>query len=319
MMARIYADRVMQQSNSTGVGDFTLAGLVAGFQIFNVVMAVGDTFDYAIYAVDGSGVPTGAWETGRGTYSAANTLTRTTIQASSQGGGAPTNFAAGSKYVLLTENASSIVALAAGGGSAGAAAPSVLSQAPVYARSNSGGTIALATAPTVGHSMMLMHIGATNGPGVPAGWSTLALVTETSGFPTGQKFWLASKLVLAGETGSVTFGGTDFGNLALFELDKANLVDVVPINPNSGGTFTVMPPNPRWGSGLRFFAAEHDQSDTLTFSAVAGMTVLNVYGGSSNHRASLAQLDPTFYDSFQVVSGGTFTNPGFVSFSFGKI
>lgn len=207
----------------------------------------------------------------------------------------------------------------AAGGGGGAGAPSVLLQA-AYARSSTGGTIALGVAPTVGNIMILMHIGASNGPPIPAGWSALAYLTETQGFATGQKFWLASKFVLAGETGSVNYGGTDFGNLALFELDKANLVDVVGLGIPAGAPFPAMPVNPKWGAGLRFFVAEHDQSDDLTFAAVTGMTVLNVYGGSSNHRGSLAKLDPAFYGNIQLQSSSaSLTYPCIVSFSFGKI
>lgn len=103
-MARIYFDRVLDTSTTTGTGALTLAGPVDGFRRFSDVAATGDTFDYTIVAVDVNGVPTGAWECGRGTYSSANTLTRTTVQASSNAGAA-VSFGAGTKYVMLTENA----------------------------------------------------------------------------------------------------------------------------------------------------------------------------------------------------------------------
>ena len=114
-MARIYADRVMETSTSTGTGNITLAGAATGHRAFSAVCVVGDTFDYAIAAVDGNGTPTGAWETGRGTYSAAGTLTRTTVQASSNSNNA-VNFAAGSKLVFLSANASSSIPDTAGKG-----------------------------------------------------------------------------------------------------------------------------------------------------------------------------------------------------------
>lgn len=100
-MPRISEDRVLETSTTTGTGDFTLAGAVTGFRAFSAVMtSPSDTCYYGIEAVDGSGVPTGEWETGLGTYSAANTLTRTTVLESSNGGAA-VNFSAGTKRVFI--------------------------------------------------------------------------------------------------------------------------------------------------------------------------------------------------------------------------
>lgn len=103
-MAHIVADRVYETSTSTGTGAFTLAGAALGFRTAASVCSVGDTFFYAIQAVDAGGAPSGAWECGLGTYSSANTLTRTTVTASSNAGAA-VNFAAGSKQVFLTVTA----------------------------------------------------------------------------------------------------------------------------------------------------------------------------------------------------------------------
>lgn len=100
----ILADRVLETSTTTGTGNFTLAGAVAGYRAFSAVCATGDTFSYTIYGVDGSGVPTGEWEVGLGTYSGANTLTRTTVQSSSNANAA-VNFSAGTKQVALTISA----------------------------------------------------------------------------------------------------------------------------------------------------------------------------------------------------------------------
>lgn len=113
-MARVHADRVMELTTTTGSGDITLAAAVIGFQRFSDVCAIGDTFDYSIFAVDGAGAPTGDWETGQGTYSAANTLTRTTMHESSTG--STVNFGSGLKYVILSHNAASV---ASGGGGSG--------------------------------------------------------------------------------------------------------------------------------------------------------------------------------------------------------
>ena len=100
-MAHITKARVLETSTTTGTGDFTLAGAVAGYRAFSAVCSTGDTVYYAIAAVDASGVPTGEWETGFGTYSASNTLTRTTVEESSNSNAA-VNFSAGTKRVSMT-------------------------------------------------------------------------------------------------------------------------------------------------------------------------------------------------------------------------
>lgn len=99
-MPYIVADRVAELSTTEGVGAFTLLGGVAGFRSFASAMAVADTCPYFIEALDANNVPSGAYEYGRGTYSAANTLTRTTVLGSSNGGAA-VNFAAGNKLVSI--------------------------------------------------------------------------------------------------------------------------------------------------------------------------------------------------------------------------
>ena len=132
-MARIYADRVMETTTSTGTGNITLAGALVGFRAFSDVATTGDIFDYAIFAVDADGAPTGQWETGRGTYSAANTLTRTTFQASSTG--SAVSFSAGTKYAILSENGASL-----SGGSSAYDAPPTKPAASDFIQLNFAGT-----------------------------------------------------------------------------------------------------------------------------------------------------------------------------------
>lgn len=99
-MALVVADRVLESSTTTGTGAFTLTAAYTGYRRFSAVCSVADTLPYCIEAIDGNGNPSGDWETGLGTYSSANTLTRTTPAASSNAGAA-VNFAAGSKRVSL--------------------------------------------------------------------------------------------------------------------------------------------------------------------------------------------------------------------------
>ena len=99
-MSLVYADRVQETSTTTGTGTYTLAGAVTGFQGFS---AVGDanTCYYCAQEVDVNGNPSGGWEVGLGTYTAAGgLLARTTILASSNGGAA-VNWAAGTRRIFV--------------------------------------------------------------------------------------------------------------------------------------------------------------------------------------------------------------------------
>lgn len=101
------ADRVKETTITTSTGPLALTGAMTGYRAFSSVCAVADTCNYALQAVDANGVPTGDWEVGQGTYSAANTLTRTTILSSSNAGAA-VNLAAGTKQVWIDYPAAAI-------------------------------------------------------------------------------------------------------------------------------------------------------------------------------------------------------------------
>lgn len=96
-MADVFRDRVQETSTTTGTGNFTLAGAVDRYQRFSAVCSNGDTFGYFIEGAPG----TGEWETGYGTYSATDTLVRTDVVDSSNGGAA-VSFSAGTKHVGMT-------------------------------------------------------------------------------------------------------------------------------------------------------------------------------------------------------------------------
>lgn len=97
-MALKLADRVRETTTTTGTGSISLLGAVTGFVAFSSVLSNADTTYYAIIgSVD--------WEVGIGTYvSASNTLQRTTVLASSNGGSL-VSFASGTKNVILTQPA----------------------------------------------------------------------------------------------------------------------------------------------------------------------------------------------------------------------
>ena len=102
-MALVIADRVRETSTTTGTGSFTLVGAYTGFQTFSAAIGNGNSTYYTI-----ANVVTGEWEVGIGSYtSSTNTLSRTTVLASSNSGSA-VNFTAGAKDVFVTQPAEQI-------------------------------------------------------------------------------------------------------------------------------------------------------------------------------------------------------------------
>jgi hypothetical protein len=102
-MAYIVADRVKETTTVTGTGPATLAGAASGYRSFASQLSIGDTCAYVIVNSNAS-----EWETGIGTYSAVNTLTRTTVQASTNANAAVV-FTAGVKDVFMGPTADSLV------------------------------------------------------------------------------------------------------------------------------------------------------------------------------------------------------------------
>jgi hypothetical protein len=97
-MALVTGDRVRDTSTTTGTGALTVSGTApTGYRTFSAVCATNDTFLYFI-----SHQTANEWECGLATYSAANTVTRTTVLASSNAGSA-VSLSAGTKDVVLTQ------------------------------------------------------------------------------------------------------------------------------------------------------------------------------------------------------------------------
>lgn len=99
------ADRVRETSTTTGTGNFTLAGAVAGFRTFASALSVSDTTMYAIVHQSLT-----EWEVGIGTLSGSTTLARTTVLASSNAGSL-VNFSVGTKDAFVTPPAGAPVTL----------------------------------------------------------------------------------------------------------------------------------------------------------------------------------------------------------------
>jgi hypothetical protein len=95
-MALVLKDRVKETTATTGTGAIALGGAVDNFQAFSAVLSDTDTTYYAVIDVTNSD-----FEVGLGTYaSGGNTLARTTVLESSNGGSA-VNFSAGTKNVFM--------------------------------------------------------------------------------------------------------------------------------------------------------------------------------------------------------------------------
>ena len=101
-MPHVYADRVLQYTDTFSSTDFTLPGVVtAGFRRFASVMSVGDTCFYCAQNVDAFGALGSEWEVGLGTLGT-NLLTRTTVYSNSAGTTVPLAFTGPGIEVAMT-------------------------------------------------------------------------------------------------------------------------------------------------------------------------------------------------------------------------
>jgi hypothetical protein len=94
------ADRVHETTTVAGTGDAALLGALIGYQAFSTVLSDGDACYYCIEHSN-------QWEVGRGTFNAANTLTRTDVLDSSNGGNA-VDFTVGTKQIYITLPAAAV-------------------------------------------------------------------------------------------------------------------------------------------------------------------------------------------------------------------
>jgi microcystin-dependent protein len=163
-MAHIVENRILETTTTTGTGAIALAAAVTGFRRFNAKYAVGDTTPYFIEAIDSTGQPSGDFEYGIGTYSAANTLARTTVLGSSNAD-ALVNFAAGSKNV-------GVAALGDGLIPAGAVMDFLATLAPSGFTELDGGVLSRAQYPALfAHASTSGNMAATDAAWTKGQWS----------------------------------------------------------------------------------------------------------------------------------------------------
>jgi hypothetical protein len=184
-MALVLADRVQENTTTSGTGSVTLAGAVFGFQTFAVI-GNGNTTYYAATDVSGN------WEAGIGTYSTSGpTLTRTTILSSSNSGSAVTFV--GTVTVFVTYPSGKSVNLDASGNvsALGTVASGTWNATPVTVAY--GGT-GLAT--TVAYSIVFTGTTSTGAFQASAGPGTAGQLLTSNGagaLPTFQTSTAASK------------------------------------------------------------------------------------------------------------------------------
>lgn len=99
-MAHRIENRISETSTTAGTGAFALQA-ATGYPRFGDKLSVGDTCWYSAEGLTSTGGQNGNYEYGIGTYSAANTLSRTQVLGSSNNGGL-VNFPSGTKRITLT-------------------------------------------------------------------------------------------------------------------------------------------------------------------------------------------------------------------------
>lgn len=97
----LFVDRCMETTTTTGTGNITTAGAVAGYRTLNTGYGLNVFIPYCIEAVDANGVATGEWETGEGTLTGTTTFVRSVVKDSSNAG-ALVNFSAGTKRIFAS-------------------------------------------------------------------------------------------------------------------------------------------------------------------------------------------------------------------------
>lgn len=221
-MAYVRADRVMETTTTTGTGNVTVSGAVTGFGTFAARLTTGDAFDYVIFAVDSSGVPSGAWETGVGTYLGSNVFSRSVRQSSNSD--ALVSFAAGTKHVAITLTASAVGVLEDAVG--GLVRPSVVQSHMHIANTPA---ITLPAAPTPGNLLVVLAIRFNNvsAANIAAGWEVLrnANGASTDGVTILTKIANASDLATFTPFTGVTAGCS----IAVFEITDIRGDTFLPI------------------------------------------------------------------------------------------
>jgi hypothetical protein len=224
-MALALKDRVKETTIVVGTGAATLLGSSIGFQPFSVV-GNGNTTYYCISDQFGSN-----WEVGIGTYSTSgNTLARTTVLASSNGG-ALVVFTAGVKDVFVTYPAEKGVWLDASGNAIGLGTPAA------FVGTNITGTASGLTAGNVTTNANLTGAVTSSGNATSLGSFTsaqlaLAISDETG---TGKAVFATNPTLTSPTYAGTLTGSTDILNIGSGQLykDASGNVGIGTTAPNN--------------------------------------------------------------------------------------
>lgn len=292
-MARVFADRVMEASTSTGMGSMTLAGAITGYRTFAATCAVADSFDYVIVAVDGDGAPTGEWETGRGTYASGDAVARNSVQASSNGN-AKVNFGAGDKHIFISHNGLSLQQ--GERASTGQRIPRIIQKGTL----RNDGDLVLPSAPIAGNTLLL----------VTAGWGGSINAYAPNGFTflgrydsnNSNAVALWSRTVQSGDGTTWAMSASDNQGAVMYEV--VDFAGAFPLHGGNmassfnGNNWTV---NPLIGPfpGPRLLVMEQDYDLNWSITPGAGFTqdFLSQGGGSGNHTGAFVTIEDGFTGS----------------------
>ena len=173
----------------------------------------------------------------------------------------------------------------------------------VYSRMSVVGNVNLPAAPTPGNTLLMIATGAgASGMRPPVGWDVVIYTANSDVDPipgNGQRFqraWAATKIAQPGDVAAIPLPGTnDITNLAVYELGGACAIEARVTIPKTTGTQFSMPVfRPRMGPSRRFVMVEHDEARAITMTPADGLTVLNNFGGASNHYASIGSVLDSF-------------------------
>ena len=261
-MALVVADRVKETTTTTGTGAITLAGAEVNFVAFSSVLSDGDTTYYAI--VDDSNQD---FEVGLGTYATSgNTLTRTTVLASSNSGSA-VDLSAGSKEVFINYPAGKSVYLDDSG------------QLVI------GGTAVTSTAA----ELNILD-------GVTATTAELNLVDGSSANTV-----VNSKAVIYGSSGEITSTQLDITGQGDLRLQDSAGGEYVGLQAPAtvGSSFTLTLPT---ADGTADQVLSTNGSGVLSFADAGGgsWTLLNTYTPSAASTVDMEDFSST-YDVYKII------------------